>query len=96
MLLLEHPHLSQTTPHLFLRLGWRYHTAQNGTDLPKQGQYAGDENRQQGAAYQSAKPAKTKDPGNAILTVERTCIRRIFVGLRICEFKDYTRYDCNL
>jgi len=35
MLLLENPHLSQTTPHLSLRVGWGYHTAQSGSDLPK-------------------------------------------------------------
>ena len=33
--LFEHPHLSQATPHLSFRAGWRYHAAENGSELPK-------------------------------------------------------------
>jgi hypothetical protein len=37
--------------------------------------------------YQSAKSAKAKDPGNAVLAIKCTGVLRIIVSLRICKFE---------
>ncbi len=90
MLLLEYPHLAQTTSHLFLRAGWRHHTAQDSSELPIQYQYTGDGCRGQRTTYQSAKSAKAKDPSDTILPVERAGVRRAVVGCRIRELENCT------
>jgi hypothetical protein len=86
LFLLEYPHLSQTTSHLFLRAGWRNHTAEDGSKLSKHVEVYGPW-RDNGHTYQSAKSAKAKNPSNTVLAIERTGVHRVVVGFRICELE---------